>query len=45
MSDPTPKLSVVIPLYNEEDNVALLQEEVDKALEGIEDKVADFIGK
>ena len=33
---PAPKLSVVIPLYNEEDNVALLQEEVDKALEGID---------
>lgn len=37
MSSPSkPKLSVVIPLYNEEDNVALLQEEVDKALAGIE---------
>ena len=35
-SSPTPKLSVVIPLYNEEDNVALLQEEVDKALVGID---------
>ena len=32
----TPKLSVVIPLYNEEDNVALLQGEVDKALADVD---------
>ncbi|MGI9240107.1 MAG: glycosyltransferase family 2 protein, partial [Verrucomicrobiales bacterium] len=32
MPSPAPKLSVVIPLYNEEENVALLQEEVDRAL-------------
>lgn len=32
----TPKLSVVIPLYNEEDNVAPLQKEVAKALEDID---------
>lgn len=31
-----PKLSVVIPLYNEVENVALLQQEVDRALEGID---------
>ena len=31
-----PKLSVVIPLYNEEENVAILQEEVAKALDGID---------
>jgi dolichol-phosphate mannosyltransferase len=36
MPSPTPKLSVVIPLYNEEENVALLQEEVDKALDGVD---------
>ena len=36
MSSPAAKLSVVIPLYNEEENVALLQQEVDKALAGID---------
>ena len=36
MPQNAPRLSVVIPLYNEEDNVALLQGEVDKALQGID---------
>jgi dolichol-phosphate mannosyltransferase len=31
-----PALSVVVPLYNEEDNVAALQREVDEALSGID---------
>lgn len=38
LSDPsalnTPEFSVVIPLYNEEDNVALLQSEIQQALAG-----------
>lgn len=29
-----PRLSIVVPLFNEEDNVRLLQEEIAKALEG-----------
>jgi dolichol-phosphate mannosyltransferase len=32
----SPYLSVVIPIYNEEDNVVLLQQEVAKALDGID---------
>lgn len=32
----SPYLSVVVPIYNEEDNVALLQEEIGRALEGID---------
>ena len=34
-ASPTPELSVVVPLYNEEDNVAILQEELASALKGI----------
>lgn len=32
----SPYLSVVVPVYNEEDNVALLQEEIAKALHGLD---------
>jgi glycosyltransferase involved in cell wall biosynthesis len=32
----TPKVSVVVPLYNEEDNVPILQSELGKALAGID---------
>jgi glycosyltransferase involved in cell wall biosynthesis len=32
----TPKVSVVVPLYNEEDNVPILQAELAKALDGID---------
>lgn len=34
MSSPRPKISVVVPLYNEEDNVPILQSELAKALAG-----------
>jgi cellulose synthase/poly-beta-1,6-N-acetylglucosamine synthase-like glycosyltransferase len=33
---PTPTLSVVVPLYNEQDNVAQLQREIHTALAGID---------
>ncbi len=33
---PTPRLSVVVPLFNEEDNIGLLQDEIAKTLEGID---------
>jgi dolichol-phosphate mannosyltransferase len=33
-SDPSPRLSVVVPVYNEEDNVGLLVDEVEAALAG-----------
>ncbi len=39
MKSPIPKLSVVIPLYNEEDNIAILQEELGRALAGIDYEV------
>lgn len=34
-----PAISVVIPLYNEEDNIAKLQQELDTALSGIEHEI------
>mgnify|MGYP001000224347 CR=1 FL=1 len=34
-----PEISVVVPLYNEEDNVAPLQEEIARALEGADYEV------
>lgn len=34
-----PVISVVIPLYNEEDNIAKLQQELDAALSGIEHEI------
>jgi dolichol-phosphate mannosyltransferase len=33
---PSPTLSVVVPLFNEQDNVAQLQNEIDHALQGID---------
>ncbi len=39
MSATTPSVSVVIPLYNEEDNVPILQAELDTALAGIDAEI------
>lgn len=38
-SDPSPKVSVVIPLYNEEENVPILQGELRAALDGIDAEI------
>ncbi|MEM6910054.1 MAG: glycosyltransferase family 2 protein [Verrucomicrobiota bacterium] len=38
-ASPSPEISVVVPLYNEEDNVVPLQEELATALQGIEYEV------
>ena len=35
MIPPTPEISVVIPLYNEQDNMAVLQKELHSALAGL----------
>ncbi len=37
--EPKPAVSVVVPLYNEEENVAILQEELAAALKGIEHEI------
>ncbi len=39
MTNTVPKLSVVIPLYNEEDNIVILQQEIERALSGIDYEV------
>jgi glycosyltransferase involved in cell wall biosynthesis len=36
MSQATPALSVVIPLYNEQDNIETLQRELHSALKGLD---------
>ncbi len=37
--EPKPAVSVVVPLYNEEENVAILQQELAAALKGIEHEI------
>ena len=37
--EPRPAVSVIVPLYNEEENVAILQQELTAALKGIEHEI------
>src|ERR1700680_4143582 len=39
MSDPTPAVSVVVPVFNEEDNMLILQAELRSALTGIDHEI------